>query len=1248
VTKSPPHKKRRLWTWLKRLLLTGCLLLVLVVVFHAPLLRWVIAFGVFRSAEKAGITLTWQVAGSVTRDLKLTDITASGQIIESATIGEFAVEYDGWRALRTRDFDVISRLVLKDVDAEVDLRNRLESKPKERPRKTAGGKPPPLVWPHVIDIENVNAEVTLADGAKIIVRGLSLRVGEGMPGIFEVTEFKMEPGDLKVENVMADVAWGDREITISGVGLPRDAQLKTLRIDLQEWSEDAADLHLEVGLGEATVMVEALAKGLFSGERLLKADVQVRDLTSNDWKMPDGVTFGPANLDLQVEGDPTKPISLSADGKLGASDVQAAGALLDRVSAVFEVKDGLAKVGEVKVTRGSNEIVVSLESKLAEDVMKSPWTAKAAMTITDASLLLVEPLPVRGLIEITADAEGIGATPTKATARLQGTDLSYDRYRLPQLAVSAALDGKEAKLSVSELGLGAGNRLEVNATMEIEDTMPVTANWDIQVEDPELLIQTVNLPPMEQSLMAKVHTSGKASFKVNDPMNGNAEIELRVREGRFGEAPLPVVEVSAKVAEGVATVEWFQVIVDETNRVDLTGTVGLREPWGFDMDGVVNLPELNALNGLLAALEAPQIESGALSAELTMEGEVSPWRGEGRVTLDAAKVKVAGMPEEVDVDLKTSFAGTTATMESMQIVLGPWKLLTHGIVTDKEADLSELSFWQEDRQIVSGRAKAAFDWSVLDVSLTAKELPIHEVAAAAGVKGVPEAILSTDIAIRGLEDANVSINLKDVKTPGMPKSIRPAQITALMTLKDGKLVLDAKVDQKPLQTALLTAEVPMVVRDLIAKPELAMDLPLNATLDMPESDLSFVREFAPDVVRSVPAKMRLNATVSGTVKAPQIDSTLELDVAEVNFVSPDMPSVRDVKVRVRTHEMKAEIEEVSAMLAGGRVNLVGSIDAAQMNDPSFNLQLEAQEALVFRNPTSSLRANGHIACVGSLKAAHVSGEVMLVRGRVFREVNLLPNVMRVVRQSDPLPPLPRTSKAKRILEFPPMFNDWTFDLQIKTRDPILLDGNLATGAFSANVNLGGAGAEPQLTGVINADRLLLRLPFSLLKITKGVATMNPENPLAPRLDIRGESRIGSYDIALFIYGDATDPKTRFTSSPPLSEANIVTLIGTGMTLDGDSAQLASEAMTRAAMLVVMETYRKVFNKEKRVSDEPPKLHLSVNPSGSDRADDSMQAMYEVTPNVRVTGRFTQSGQMKALLGYVLRFGKAARAMEDEP
>ncbi|HCN76016.1 MAG TPA: hypothetical protein DIT13_02330, partial [Verrucomicrobiales bacterium] len=229
---------------------------------------------------------------------------------------------------------------------------------------------------------------------------------------------------------------------------------------------------------------------------------------------------------------------------------------------------------------------------------------------------------------------------------------------------------------------------------------------------------------------------------------------------------------------------------------------------------------------------------------------------------------------------------------------------------------------------------------------------------------------------------------------------------------------------------------------------------------------------------------------------------------------------------------------------------------------------------------------------------------------------------------------------------PPALHGWTFDVGVRTRDPLLISGNLANGAVSADVRLGGTGAAPLLTGGANVDRLLLKLPFSMVKITKGAVTLRPERPFDPDLDIRGESRVGSNDITLFVYGHSTDPRTRFTSSPPMSEPDIVTLLATGTTLGGSAAELASEAASRAAVLFLTEMYRKMFNKKKVVREEPPRLHLTFNPSGADRGSDSVQATYDLTENWRLTNRFTQAGRMKTLLGYVLRFGKAARAVDE--
>ena len=1263
VPSDAPKKTRRWWRWIKRLLLAGIAVVVLAVIFHAPLLRWGIGFGGPKGAEMVGIKLKWQVDGSVLEDLQLKNIEASGSLVERAQVGEISAAYDTWTLAETGSIDIIRRVVLKDADVVLDLRKLPKSEPKpEPPPAPKSNQPPPLVWPKVIDIENINAVVTLADGGRITVKGLTLRVGTGMPGIFELAEFKMEPGDLRVANVKAQVQWGERTLAISGLDLPYGARLKTLAVDLSEWEKDAASVKLDAGMGKAAVVVEALARGIFGGAMQTKVDVKVSNLASSELqalKLPEGISFGPVSVDLHAEGDPLKPLTLAVDGKVNIPDVRAAGAMLDSVSTTLQVKDGVARVQELKVARGVNEVTAELEAKLAADAMKSPWTAKAKIKVADVTQMLTKPPPARGLIELTADAAGIGATPTKVTAQVNGSDMGFESYKLPKLGVQVSLNGKEARVRIPGLMLGEGNRVDLNAQMLMDDAMPVTADWKIQIDDPSALMQTVGLPPQEKPVMAKISTSGKAALKVSDVMNLSAEVDLSVKDGRYGDAPLPLIETKVNVSKGEAVLQPCRIVIDEKNRIELNGKAKLKAPWSFEMDGDIALPQLTSLNTLLASFKAPAMESGGLAVKLKVSGDASPWRGEGRVEMQAEKVKVAGMPEAADVNLRTTFAGTTAQIETLQAVLGPWKLLTKGAVTDKEASLSELSFWQKDRQLMSGHALAPFDvmktdvvgGRPMDVVLNAKELPIHEIAEAAGVKNVPPGLLSVDVKVGGrldTMDALVKVGLKDLKAPGLPKSFQPATVDVLTTLKADQLGLDVKVVQVPLKPLTLKAAVPVVLTKLMKQPESATDLPLQATLDLPESDLNFVREFAPEMIKAIPAKLKLHASVGGTVKAPLIDSALDLNAAEIDFVSADMPSVHDLRVKLHTHDRKATLDDISVMLAGGRVKLGGMLDAANTQDPRFDLKVEAREALVMRNPTSSVRANADISCAGSLKAARVSGTVEAVRGRIFQEVNLLPNVTGMIQQGEKLPPPPpSTSKVDQKLALPPMLKDWTFDLKVKTRDPVVIAGNLVNGAISADIALGGTGAAPKLTGFANVDRMVLKLPFSLLKITKGVVTMNPENPFTPKLDVRGESRIDSNDIALYVYGDAANPKTRFTSTPPLSEADIVTLLGTGMTLGGDNAQMASEAMTRAAFLVIEETYRKIFHKKKTVSADPPRLHTTFNPSGANRTDDSMQAMYDITPKFRFIGRFSQSGRMKGLLGYVLRFGKAARAVDED-
>lgn len=1273
-TPSPPPPRRRFWKWCRRLLYSFLLLLVILAVFHKPILLALIRWGGPKAASYVQLPLSWQVEGSLWNDFRIANVVTGGgpdHWLPTAKIGEISADYD-WRKLKDKDFEnAVNRVTVHDVEAEVDLRKLpppKEPKP-EPPPNEKSGEMPPIVWPRTIDIRNVSANVTLADGGRMIVRGLTLQVGEGMPGIFECKELKREPGDLHFQDLRADVIWESRRITIQNFTVPqaKGVILERLAVDLQGlWEKDnSAAVDLLAKLGAAKFEVKATAAGLLKPPMQVQAKVLGSDLRSEELHalgLPNNVLFEKGTLDLQASGDPTAPTKMAVDLGFSLANLRTAGATVDNIAITAEVKEGKATVKGVQVGRGENRLNLTAEATLPADIKDwptIPWTAKLESTLPKATEFLDAPPPVLGQLRLNAQAEGQGATPKKASGELLGDNLAFETYKLPQLRTTFALDGKQAQVEILGLPLGTGNSLTFKATMQMQDAMPVNAAWTVRVTDPDALMKTTGLAPPPKPVKGVAETVGNATFNIQDLGEKKydaitADLNVTLNQLSYGEGVLQELILRSKVAKGYAYLDQVNVKFDEKNTIELRGQANIQPPYAFETHGKIGMPELAVLNTWLKTFEAPPIESGGVASDLNVTGQIQPLQVKGKVALNAKAVKTAAMPETANASLETDFEGTQAELTKLEATLGPWRIGVKGKINDKQAELTELKVWQNKTELLNGVVSAPFDvikpdvrdGQPMKVDIKAKDLRVDQILAAAGIKDIPAGILNADIQVNGrLETAQgrIFIELKDVKVPNGPKAFKPATLRSETKLENKRVKTLTTVSQPPLQMLTVEGDVPLDIPALMKSPQTLNATPLKVSVKMPESDLSFIREYAPDMIRSIPGKLKLDAQVAGTVGKPIISGEVRLDVSEISWAKPDLPSVRNVRAVIRGSDHKVMIDEVSVVLAGGRVRLDGVVDAADLKNPGINLRVEAREALVFRDPTTSMRANADITCRGTLQQSTVAGVVEAVRGRVFKEIDLLP----VLKLPADVPPIPEnTSRSEAKLTLPPIVKDWNFNIKVRTRDPILVSGNLANGAVSADVLLSGRGEAPRLTGGANVDRLLLKLPFSMVKVTKGVVTLRPDHPFDPDLDIRGESRMGSHDITLYVYGDSTNPKTRFTSSPPLSEPDIVTLLATGTTLDGSAGELASEAASRAAFLFLSEFYRKTFNKKKVVREEPPRLNMTFNPSGADRSNDSVQATYDLSEKWRLTGRFTQTGRMKALLGYVLRFGKAAQALDS--
>jgi hypothetical protein len=281
-----------------------------------------------------------------------------------------------------------------------------------------------------------------------------------------------------------------------------------------------------------------------------------------------------------------------------------------------------------------------------------------------------------------------------------------------------------------------------------------------------------------------------------------------------------------------------------------------------------------------------------------------------------------------------------------------------------------------------------------------------------------------------------------------------------------------------------------------------------------------------------------------------------------------------------------------------------------------------------------------VSCKGTLAKSAVTGRVELVRGRIFKEIEFLP--LSLPNQLPPPPPAVRTGKAGPPAA-PGLLKDWTFDVAVVTRDPIRLLGNVMNGSVLVNTGIRGSGAAPAIEGKATLEGVKLMLPFSRLTITRGEITFTRDNPLDPDIDVQGDSLINNYQVTVYAYGKARAPKLRFTSSPPLPENEIASLLATGSTA-GDAGGAEGMAANRAAYLLASQMYRKLFNKaapKRRFDEEPSKLTFSVDPLGSGGGRSGagtgpgVTARYEINEKLQATGSVGGEG-FRGLLYYLVR------------
>lgn len=349
-----------------------------------------------------------------------------------------------------------------------------------------------------------------------------------------------------------------------------------------------------------------------------------------------------------------------------------------------------------------------------------------------------------------------------------------------------------------------------------------------------------------------------------------------------------------------------------------------------------------------------------------------------------------------------------------------------------------------------------------------------------------------------------------------------------------------------------------------------LDESLLARFTLPKTDMARWAYLLPSLT-SMKGNAEAQLDIAGRIGDPQIRGDVNIEGFSATAVNPVIPPMRDGRLQLHLEDRDVELRECRIELAGGSLTGKGRLLFPEDSPPLLDFQLRGDALPIWRSSAVISRANANLALKGPWDKAKIDGSIAIVDSLLYKDFEIIPyGKPLALRKASELPALDHgVDDAATALPAP--FSQWALDVSIKTQDPFLIRGNLASGEVDLDCRILGTLGTPQPSGQAKIRDLLATLPLSRLSVPSGQIRFEPKSGLDPILDIKGFSRVSNYDINLYLYGTFSGPRILLTSTPPLPDHEIMTLLATGTTTKGLSD--GSMAQSRAIQLLLEEFRR---------------------------------------------------------------------------
>jgi autotransporter translocation and assembly factor TamB len=820
------------------------------------------------------------------------------------------------------------------------------------------------------------------------------------------------------------------------------------------------------------------------------------------------------------------------------------------------------------------------------------------------------------------------------------------------------LDRLNVKRNQNELNIRGGYRLPE----QIGNALSQPVQLDVALNAPEVGDFWVAESPNKITgpLQMTAHVERKQGITDGQVSLSGSNLKMR-------DLVVQRLNAQSSIANNVIHLNECSATLNNTDFVNATGTFVLQPPHHYNGKMSASVANLAVLEPLLRASGNQNQLAGSFKLDWEGSGNVHVFKNNGTLKLVLEKARygnLQGLQANVDasyspdgLDVPIIFFATSNmdfnavaraqgdTLEIDKVELNQVATGRHGATSPGRAG-SERAMPEERTNYAYGYVSIPFVWRNLgsnaavipssgkvSVTVQSQNLDLKRVAEDLGIKSPISGIVNSRLDASGtIADINARLDVRAVELRNQDwPNMEAGTFELSAQTAQNRLTASGKLQQARIQPLEINASMPFDVTKIVRDRGFPDDTPITAKARLARTSVNFVRQFVPEL-EQLDGDLALDVDVAGTFGHPVLSGAGDMTVNVARFTNATLPALRSFNARCSFRENVLTLDRFGGDLAGGPFTMSGRVTFVKLTEPTLDLQLRARSVLVARNDTLTVRADADLNTMGPFAAATVKGDVALTDSHVLKNIDLIP--IGLPGRPAPQPPAERP----QLFSFAsPPLRDWKFDVAIKTKNPVQIRGNLATGGASTDLKLTGTGVRPELDGVVQLKNVEATLPFSRLQVSSGVLYFDRSDSMNPRIDLQGTSVIRDYTVRVYVYGTLLSPEAIFTSEPPLAQEEIISLIATGSTRQELSS--SNVLAGRAAMLLVQQLYRKVFKKGEPTETNPVFNRLDLDLGTVDPRTGQQQATvrFKASDHIVLTGDVGVHGDFRGKVKYLIRF-----------